>query len=53
MQIVSKRQFAWNVKTYTNSVDPDETAHPDLRCVQKYLFWSAGLKGLAHCSIMI
>ena len=34
-----------------NSVDPDETAHDepshlDLRCLQKYLSWSARLKGL-------
>ena len=34
-----------------NSVDPDETAryepsHLDLHCLQRYLYWSAGLKGL-------
>ena len=34
-----------------NSVDPDEIAHNessflDLHCLQKYLFWSARLKGL-------
>ena len=34
-----------------NSVDPDETAHYepshlDLHCLLRYLFWSAGLKGL-------
>ena len=31
-----------------NSVDPDETAKPshlDLHCLQKYLCWSAGMKG--------
>ena len=39
-----------------NSVDPDETAcyewsHLDLHCLQKYLYWSAGMKGLTslHC----
>ena len=35
----------------TNSVDPDETArhepsHQDLHCLQRYLLWSARLKGL-------
>ena len=35
----------------TNSVDPDEMAyyepsHLDLHCLQKYRFWSVGLKGL-------
>ena len=35
----------------TNSVDPGETAHDepfhlDLHCLQRYLFWSAGMKGL-------
>ena len=34
-----------------NSVDPDETAHYepshlDLHCLQSYLYWSAGMKGL-------
>ena len=34
-----------------NSVDPDETArdepsHLDLHCLNRYLFWSVGLKGL-------
>ena len=34
-----------------NSVDPDEMAHYepsclDLHCLQRYLFWSAWLKGL-------
>ena len=34
-----------------NSVDPDETAcyepsHLDLHCFHRYLFWSAGQKGL-------
>ena len=34
-----------------NCVDPDEMAHHepyhlDLHCLQKYQFWSAGLKGL-------
>ena len=34
-----------------NCVDPDEMAHNepshlDLHCLHKYLFWSAGLKGL-------
>ena len=41
-----------------NSVDPDETAcykpsHLNLHCLQKYLFYSTGLKGLiksvCHC----
>ena len=32
-----------------NSVDPDETAryepsHLDLHCLQRYLYWSAGLR---------
>ena len=32
-----------------NSVDPDETAHYepshlDLHCLQKYLYWSIGMK---------
>ena len=31
----------------TAHVDPDETAHDlDLNCLQKYLSWSTGLKGL-------
>ena len=34
-----------------NSADPDETAHYkpshlDLHCLQSYLYWSAGIKGL-------
>ena len=34
-----------------NSVDPDEMAHNEpshlgLNCLQKYLYWSTGLKGL-------
>ena len=34
-----------------NSVDLDETArhessHLDLHCLQKYLYWTAGMKGL-------
>ena len=34
-----------------NSVDPEETdhyepSHLDLHCLQKYLYWSSGLKGL-------
>ena len=36
-----------------NSVDPDETfhykpSHLDLHCLPRYLFWSAGLKGLTR-----
>ena len=39
-----------------NSVDPDEMAHYelsqlDLHCLHRYLFWSAGLKGLMYCII--
>ena len=35
-----------------NSVDPDETAryepsHLDLRCLQRYLYWSVGMNGLS------
>ena len=30
-----------------NSVDPDEAAHYEpLQCLHRYLYWSAGLKGL-------
>ena len=34
----------------TNSVDHDETAHYelsylDLHCLQRYMYWSAGMKG--------
>ena len=34
-----------------NSVDPDEMApyepsHLDLHCLQRYLYWSAGMEGL-------
>ena len=42
-----------------NSVDPDETAHYepshlDLHCLQKYLYWSAGMKALIdHCNFFI
>ena len=36
-----------------SSVDPDETAryepsHHRLHCLHRYLFWSAGLKGLRY-----
>ena len=36
-----------------NSVDPDGTArhepsHLDLHCLHRYLFWSAGLRGLVQ-----
>ena len=34
----------------TNSVDPDKTArnesHLDLHCLERYLCWSVGMKGL-------
>ena len=41
-----------------NSVDSDEMAHYepsrlDLHCLQKYLFWSAGLKGLIDYSVYV
>ena len=40
-----------------NSVDPDETAHcepshVDLHCLQRYLCWSAGMKGIKHKAIL-
>ena len=41
-----------------NSVHPDETAHYepshlDLHCLQRYLCWSAGMKGLTVDSVFI
>ena len=39
-----------------NSVDPDDTArcepsHLDIRCLQIYLFWFAGIKGLSDVAM--
>ena len=38
-----------------NSVDPDDTArepsHLDLRCLQIYLLWFAGIKGLSDVTV--
>ena len=31
-----------------NSVELDESSHLDLNCLQKYLYWSIGTKGLKH-----
>ena len=36
-----------------NSADPDEMAsykpsHLDLHCLQRYVYWSVGMKGLKH-----
>ena len=53
-------QADWSVPT-SNSLDPDETAHYevsclDLHCLHYYLFWSAGLKGLLYlykCFVVI
>ena len=28
----------------SNSIDPNKTSHLDLHYLQKYLFWSAGMK---------
>ena len=47
---VTNSSFSQNNKM-PNSVDPDETApyepsHQDLHCLQRYLYWSIGLKGL-------
>ena len=30
-----------------NSLKPNEPSHQDLHSLHKYLFWSAGLKGLS------
>ena len=49
MSIVRNRSVK-NQNRMAHSVDPDETAHEpshqDLRCLHKYLDWSARLKGL-------
>ena len=29
-----------------NSIAPNELSHQDLHCLHRYLFWSAGMKGL-------
>ena len=54
--IVAKRFQAKISNRMANSVDPDETvlywlshyepSHLDLRCLQRYLHWSAGMKWL-------
>ena len=41
-----------------NSVDPDETAryepsHQDLHCLQRYLYWSSGMKELKSMSVLV
>ena len=52
LSIDANRVFQSKIKNImANSVDPDETAydemsHLDLHCLHRYLFWSAGLKGL-------
>ena len=43
--------WAQNNKRMADSADPDETtryepSHLDLHCLQRYLYWSAALKGL-------
>ena len=35
-----------------NSIDPDETAHQDLHCLERYLFWSSGSTS-AHSDAVI
>ena len=35
-----------------NSVDPDETSHPDLRSLQRHLCWCAGMKELSQCVLL-
>ena len=52
--IVANRSLVKINNRMANSVDPDETArnepsHLDLHCLQKYLYWSSGLKRLS-CS---
>ena len=47
---VANRGFNQIIITDWYSVDPDETArdepsHLDLHCLERYLVWSAGLKG--------
>ena len=32
-----------------NNVDPDQMAHYDLHCLQRYMFWSGGMKELTPC----
>ena len=50
--IVANRGFSQKINNrMANSVDPDETAryepsHLGLQCLQKYLYWSAGMKGM-------
>ena len=44
-----------NNNRMANSVDPDEMAHYepshlDLHCLQRYMYWSAGIRGLWHHS---
>ena len=41
-----------------NSVDPDETAHYEpsdleLHCLQRYLYWSAGMKRFNPMTILV
>ena len=50
--IIAKRGFQSKINNrVANSVDPDDTAHyvpfhQDLHCLQKYIFWFVGMKGL-------
>ena len=52
-----KRGFSKTVnKIMTTSVDPDDTAryepsHLDLHCLQRCVYWSAGMKGLISSDI--
>ena len=40
-----------NQKHIANSVDLDVPSGLDLHCLHRYLFWSAGLKGLMFCEL--
>ena len=53
MFIIASRVLAKKENRMANNVDQDETAnyepsHLDLRCFKRYMFWSAGLKGLTY-----
>ena len=49
--IVANRDLSQKSNRIANKVDPDERArykpsHLDLYCLQRYLYWSVGMKGL-------
>ena len=56
MSFIANGVSVKNKNRMENGIDPDEIAHYesshlDLHCLQRYLVWSAELKGLTECEV--